>query len=361
MKITGMDAVTLAPSAGAQGEFVGMQMIMAYHRKKGSKRNVVIIPDSAHGTNPASSALCGYEVSQVKSDENGILSPGEVKKLLSENTAGLMVTIPNTLGIFERNISEISRMVHDAGGLVYCDGANLNAVVGLVDFKAMGVDAMHLNLHKTFSTPHGGGGPGSGPVAVSGPLKNFLPVPVVVKDKKGLRLSHDVADSIGRIKPFYGNFGVILRALAYILSLGEDGLKDVRENAVLNANYIRASLKDVYHLPYETDSFHEVVFSDKNFKERGIATLDIAKRLMDFGFHPPTVYFPLIVKGALMIEPTETESKEELDKFVEAMRTIAREIDENPDILHSAPNNLGIKRLDEVYAAKNPRLTWFDK
>ena len=358
-RITGMDAITLQPSAGAQGEFVGMQMIMAYHRKNGSKRNLVIIPDSAHGTNPASSALCGFEVIELKSNERGMLAPEEVKKLMNDNIAGLMVTIPNTLGIFEENITEIARIVHDAGGLVYCDGANLNAIVGLVDFKSMGVDVMHINLHKTFATPHGGGGPGSGPVAVREILKEFLPAPVVAKDKKGYRLNYEIPNSIGRVKPFYGNFGIIIRALAYVLSLGEEGIKMVRENAVLNANYIKASLKDVYHLPYDAPSLHEAVFSDKNFKEQHISTLDIAKRLMDYGFHPPTIYFPLIVKGALMIEPTESESKNEIDKFIEAMRIIATEIQENPDILHSAPNNLGIKRLDEVHAAKNPVLTWF--
>jgi glycine dehydrogenase subunit 2 len=271
------------------------------------------------------------------------------------------VTIPNTLGIFEENILQVSKIVHDAGGLVYCDGANLNAIVGLVDFKAMGVDAMHINLHKTFSTPHGGGGPGSGPVAVRECLKEFLPVPLVVKDKKGYSLNYNLPHSIGRMKPFHGNFGIIVRALAYILSLGEEGLKAVREGAVLNANYIKTCLKDLYDLPYQANSLHEVIFSEKTFKDKHIATLDVAKRLMDFGFHPPTVYFPLIVKGSLMIEPTETESKEELDKFIEAMRAIATEIDENPDILHKAPHNLGIKRLDEVYAAKNPILTWSDK
>lgn len=357
-RITGMDAATVMPSAGAQGEFVGMQMIMAYQKKAGSQKDLILIPDSAHGTNPASSALCGYRVEEVKSNERGILSVEEIKTHMNDKVAGIMVTNPNTLGIFEENIVDIARLIHDAGGLVYCDGANLNALVGLVDFKAMGVDAMHINLHKTFSTPHGGGGPGSGPVVVSERLKDFLPVPVIVKEKKGFALSYDVLSSIGRVKPFFGNFGIIVRALAYILSLGEEGLKRVREDAVLNANYIKAGLKDVYHLPYGTPSLHEVVFSEKFLKDKGIATLDVAKRLMDFGFHPPTVYFPLIVKGAIMIEPTETESKEDLDRFIEAMRTIAKEAQEDPEILHSAPNNLGIKRLDEVYAAKNPKLTW---
>ncbi len=358
--ITGMDAVTLSPSAGAQGEFVGMQMIMAYHRKNESGKDIVIIPDSAHGTNPASSALCNYRVVTVKSDERGMLSPSKLKEVMSDKVAGLMVTCPNTLGIFEENISEISDIIHEAGGLVYCDGANLNAVLGLVDFREMGVDVMHMNLHKTFSTPHGGGGPGSGPVAIRDILSDFLPVPLIEKEKDGFIFKYDIPDSIGRLRPFYGNFGVIIRALTYILSLGEEGLKAVREGAVLNSNYIKAHLKGIYHLPYESKSLHEVVLSDKNFKDDRVSTLDIAKRLMDFGFHAPTVYFPLIVKGALMIEPTETESKAEIDRFIEAMKTIAKEIKENPDILHSAPNNLGIKRLDEVHAAKNPKLTWSD-
>ena len=356
--ITGLDAVSLAPSAGAQGEFTGMQMIMAYHRENKSDKDLVIIPDSAHGTNPASSALCGYKIVQVESNEQGILSPQAVEKVVSDKVAGLMVTCPNTLGVFEKNIKEISKIIHDRGGLVYCDGANLNAVIGLVDFKEMGVDVMHMNLHKTFSTPHGGGGPGSGPVAVSETLKDYLPVPLVVKEKDAFVLSYGVPNTIGRLKPFYGNFGIIVRALAYILSLGEKGIKKVREDAVLNANYVKHSLKEDYHLPYDTDCLHEVVFSDRNFKENGISAFDIAKRLMDYGFHAPTVYFPLIVKGALMIEPTETESKREIDRFIKAMKDISREIKENPDVLHSAPNNLGIKRLDEVHAAKNPILTW---
>lgn len=360
-EITGMDAVTVVPSAGAQGEFVGMQMIMAYHRKNETNRDLVIIPDSAHGTNPASSALCGYNVVQVRSDENGMISPAALKEVMNERIAGLMVTCPNTLGIFEKDIAQLCKIVHEAGGLVYCDGANLNAVVGLVDFKEMGVDVMHMNLHKTFSTPHGGGGPGAGPVAVNDTLKDFLPVPVVSKEKDRYVLNYGISDTIGRIKPFHGNFGVIIRALAYILSLGEDGLKAVRENAVLNANYIKAKLKDSYHLPYSSDSLHEVVFSDRDLKEYKVSTLDIAKRLMDYGFHAPTVYFPLIVKGALMIEPTETESREELDRFIDVMKSIAIEAKENPDKLHNAPNNLGIRRLDEVHAAKNPKLTWFEE
>ncbi len=355
-EITGMDRVTLQPAAGAQAELTGMLMVRAYHRELGKQRKKVLIPDSAHGTNPASCALCGFQVVQVPSDERGLLSPREISSRLDQDVAALMLTNPNTLGLFEEDILEISEMVHRAGGLVYCDGANLNALTGVARVGDMGVDLVHMNLHKTFSTPHGGGGPGAGPLGVKASLEPFLPVPRVEKEGDGFSLQEDFPKSIGRIKAFYGHFGVLVRAYAYLLSQGPGGLREATRKAVLNANYLRVALKDLYHLPYDRLCKHECVFSDRNQARFGVQALDIAKRLMDYGFHPPTIYFPLIVKGALMVEPTESETPETLGKFVEAMRSIAREAQEEPEKVRSAPHLTKLGRLDEVAAARKPVL-----
>ena len=355
-EITGMDAVTLQPAAGAQGELTGMLLIHAYHRSKGRKPKKIIVPDTAHGTNPASAALCGFEPVSVSSDEKGILSIESVAKAMDEETAGIMITNPNTLGLFEENIKQIADIVHTKGGLVYGDGANMNAVMGIIDPRQIGIDVMHLNLHKTFSTPHGGGGPGSGPVCVRKILEPFLPVPRIVARKGSYSLSEDFPDSIGKLHAFYGNFGVMVRAYSYIRSMGADDLKKASQLAVLNANYIKESLKGIFHLPYDRPCMHECVFTDKSQAEKKILTLDIAKRLMDYGFHPPTIYFPLVVNGAMMIEPTETESKDELDLFIEALRAIAEEVNKDPELLHKAPSKTKLRRLDEVGAARKPRL-----
>ena len=354
-EVTGMDAATLQPAAGAHGELTAMLLFHAYHKSKGEKRSKILIPDTAHGTNPASASLCGYESVGVKSNEDGILSVESLEAIMDEDTVGVMVTNPNTLGLFEENIRKVAEIVHGKGGLVYCDGANLNAVMGVVKMGKIGIDAIHLNLHKTFSTPHGGGGPGAGPVCVVEKLAPFLPVPRVVKDGGLFNLKYDFPESIGKIHAFYGNFGVLIRACSYILSMGKD-LKTASQCAVLNANYIKERLKDVYHLPYDRPCMHECVFTDKIQEEHGVATLDIAKRLIDYGFHPPTVYFPLVVHGAIMIEPTDTESKETIDQFVEAMRAIAKEAEENPELLKQAPTKPKVGRLDEVAAARKPCL-----
>lgn len=353
-EIMGMDKFTLQPSAGAHSELTGLFIINAYHREKGNKRKNIIIPDSAHGTNPASVTMAGYNTVTVDSDEKGRVDIKKLSKLLDENTAGLMLTNPNTLGLFDENILKISEMVHDAGGLVYYDGANLNAIMGIAKPRDMGFDIVHLNLHKTFSTPHGGGGPGSGPIGVTKELSKFLPVPTVELNNKGrYYLDYDRKDSVGKVKAFYGNFNVLIKAYSYILSLGAKGLKRASQLAVLNANYLKKHLSKYYYLPYPEICMHEFVISAIWQKEKGIRALDIAKRLMDFGFHPPTIYFPLIVKEALMIEPTETENKETLDMFIKAMKQIAKESDKNPEILKSAPHKTPIKRLDEVKAAKD--------
>ncbi|MFH1873606.1 MAG: aminomethyl-transferring glycine dehydrogenase subunit GcvPB [Pseudomonadota bacterium] len=354
--IGGMDAVTLWPAAGSHGELTGMLMIRAYHTSQGNSRQKVIIPDSAHGTNPASAALCGYQVVQIKSNEEGVLDPEHVAAVMDEEVAAIMITNPNTLGVFEKHFGEIAKIVHDKGGLVYCDGANLNALMGYVRLGEIGCDVMHFNLHKTFGTPHGGGGPGAGPVGVKKILEPFLPNPIVVKDNKGNFKLETASQSIGRIKSFYGNFSVLVRAYVYLKELGSAGLQRATELAVLNANYIRARLKNAYHLPYNDHVLHECVFSDKIQNEYGIKTLDIAKRLMDYGFHPPTVYFPLIVPGALMIEPTETENKQLLDSFCEAMLAIAEEAKNNPELVKNAPHKTFRARLDEVKAAREPCL-----
>jgi len=355
-EITGMEAVSLQPAAGAQGELTGMLLIHACHESRGSRRTKIIVPDTAHGTNPASAALCGYRPVPVASNDAGVLTPEAVAQVMDEETAGIMVTNPNTLGLFEEHIREIAGVVHGKGGLVYGDGANMNAVMGIMDAGRIGVDVLHLNLHKTFSTPHGGGGPGSGPVCVNRELEPFLPVPRIVREGERYELSESFPRSVGRLHAFYGNFGVMIKACAYILSMGVDDLEKASRLAVLNANYVKQRLKDLFDLPYDRPCMHECVFTDKRQKGTKITTLDIAKRLMDYGFHPPTIYFPLVVSGSLMVEPTETESKDELDRFVEAMRTIAGEAEENPDLLLNAPNHCRLRRLDETAAARRPCL-----
>jgi len=358
-EITGLKRFTLQPAAGAQGELCGMKMVRAYHTACGNPRQKVIIPDTAHGTNPASAHLAGYRVVEVKSGPAGYLQVEAIKPLLDEQVAAIMLTNPNTLGVFEREVGEIARLMHQAGALVYCDGANLNSLMGIARPGDMGVDVLQVNLHKTFSTPHGGGGPGSGPVGVSEKLVPFLPVPVVEKDASG-RFFFDYRrpQSIGRMKAFYGNFAIMVRAYSYIRELGGEGLRRATELAVLNANYLRARLSKFLKPAVETPSLHEAVFSDEVFEGLGIATLDVAKRLLDYGFHPPTVYFPLVVHGALMIEPTETESKETLDEFISAMEKILDEARRQPDLLHGAPHHTHVGRLDEVAAAREPKLHW---
>jgi glycine dehydrogenase subunit 2 len=355
-EITGMEAVSLQPAAGAHGELAGMLLIYTYHKGKGSQRSKIIIPDTAHGTNPASAALCGYRPVPVKSNEQGVLSTDTIADVMDEETAGIMVTNPNTLGLFEDNIKEIAEVVHAKDGLVYCDGANMNAVMGIVDMNEIGIDVLHLNLHKTFSTPHGGGGPGSGPVCVNKILEPFLPIPRIVKDDGQYVLSENFPESIGKLDTFHGHFGVMVKAYSYILSMGAEGLKKASQLAVLNANYIKEKLKGVFHLPYDRPCMHECVFTDKNQAENKVTTLDMAKRLMDHGFHPPTVYFPLVVQGAIMIEPTETESKEDIDRFIDALQHIAQEAKENPQNLQAAPTRCKVTRLDETTAARKPCL-----
>ncbi len=355
-EITGMDAASLQPAAGAQGELCGMLIIHAHHACNGSDRDRIIVPDTAHGTNPASAALCRYTPVRVESNEHGILSPEAVAAVMDEAVAGIMITNPNTLGLFEEHIREIADIVHSQGGLVYCDGANMNAVMGIADMRAMGVDVLHLNLHKTFSTPHGGGGPGAGPVCVRKDLERFLPVPRVLEDNGSYRLSDDFPDSVGKLHAFFGSFGVMVKAYSYILTMGPH-LKRASELAVLNANYVKERLKDVLHLSYDRPCMHECVFSDKFQRSKQVTTLDMAKRLIDYGFHPPTIYFPLVVAGALMIEPTETESKENLDLFIDAVKAIVNEAEENPDLLREAPTLTRVRRLDETEAARHPCLT----
>jgi glycine dehydrogenase subunit 2 len=355
-EITGLDAVSLQPGAGAQGELAGMLIFHAWHRHQGRPRSKILVPDTAHGTNPASAALCGYTAVPVKSGADGILSPETVAAAMDEDTAGIMVTNPNTIGLFEEHIRAIAGIVHAKGGLVYCDGANMNAVLGRVDMGRIGIDVLHLNLHKTFSTPHGGGGPGAGPICVARRLEPFLPVPRVVVRDGVFRWSEDFPLSIGKLQAFWGNTGVLVRAYSYILSMGAENLKRVSELAVLNANYIKERLKGTYHLPFDRPCMHECVFSDKLQQADRVTTLDIAKRLMDYGFHPPTVYFPLVVPGAIMIEPTETESKENLDLFIASMQAIAAEARDNPETLRQAPTRCKRRRLDETAAARKPCL-----
>lgn len=354
-EVTGMDAISLQPAAGAHGEFSGMLVFHAYHKHKGSRRTKIIVPDTAHGTNPASAALCGFSPVNVKSNERGVLSAATIAEVMDEETAGIMVTNPNTLGFFEENIREIAEVVHAKGGLVYADGANMNAVMGIVSVGDIGVDVLHLNLHKTFSTPHGGGGPGAGPICVKKHLEPFLPVPRVIEENGKYSLSYDFPLSVGKLHAFYGNVGIMLRAYSYIRSLGA-GLKDVSRLAVLNANYIKEKLRDTLHLPYDRPCMHECVFSDKNQVQYKVSTLDMVKRLIDYGFHPPTIYFPLVVHGAIMIEPTESESKEEIDLFIEAFKEVVREAETDPEKLLNAPYNTRVSRMDETGAARNPRL-----
>ncbi|HKD59820.1 MAG TPA: aminomethyl-transferring glycine dehydrogenase subunit GcvPB [Terracidiphilus sp.] len=359
IEITGMEAITLQPAAGAHGEFTGILLIRAWHESQGNPRRKVLIPDSAHGTNPATAAICGYQVENIKSNSLGGIDVDALAKQVDEDTAALMLTNPSTLGVFENEIHKIAEILHAKGALLYMDGANMNALVGKVRPGDFGVDVMHLNLHKTFSTPHGGGGPGSGPVACKKFLELFLPTPVLYTKEDGTKhWQYDRPKSVGRVRAFYGNTGMFIRALAYILANGPDGLRQTTEDAVLNANYIRKNLEDLYELPYKTPSMHEVVFSDKRQAAKGVKTGDIAKRLIDYGFHPYTVSFPLIVHGALMIEPTESESLEELDLFIAAMRSIAKEVEENPELVKTAPHSTRVSRLDEVQAARRPVLRW---
>ncbi|MEO8217184.1 MAG: aminomethyl-transferring glycine dehydrogenase subunit GcvPB [Acidobacteriota bacterium] len=358
-EIFGMPRVTLQPVAGAHGELTGILMIHKALASSGNARRHVLIPDSAHGTNPASANFAGYTVKELKSNSRGTVDLDVLEKAVTEDTAALMITVPNTLGIFEDQIKAIADILHSKGAYLYCDGANLNSFVGVARPGQMGIDVIHSNLHKTFSTPHGGGGPGAGPVGVAESLIPFLPAPTVERREDGsFYLDYDRPHSIGRVRAFNGNFGVLVRALSYIRNMGADGLRRIAQIAVLNANYLRARLRGAYHLPYEAPTLHEVVFSDKRQNAFDVHTLDIAKRLMDYGFHPPTIYFPLIVSGAMMIEPTESEPKEELDAFCEAMLAIARECEERPELVRTAPHTTPVRRLDEARAARQPILRW---
>jgi len=358
-RVGGFARVTLQPAAGAHGELCGLMMMRAYHQDRGKPRHKVLIPDSAHGTNPASCTVNGFSTVQLTTSDRGYLLPEAVKAVLDDDVAGIMVTNPNTLGLFEQHIAEIAELVHRAGGLVYMDGANLNALMGHFRPGDVGVDVMHFNLHKTFATPHGGGGPGAGPVGVSQALVPFLPIPTVEKRADGsYTLDEARPKSIGRVRSFHGNFGVLLRAYAYIRELGGAGLKAATDAAVLNANYLRAQVRELLHVQFPDRCMHEVVASDHDLKATGVTTLDIAKRLMDYGFHPPTVYFPLVVHGALMIEPTETETPQTLDCFVAALREIVKDAHERPEEVKSAPHATGLTRLNETQAARKPKLRY---
>ena len=350
--IAGMDGISLQPAAGAHGEMTGIKIIRAFHEEKGNPRSKIILPDSAHGTNPASATISGYHTVQIKSDTDGLVDVDDLKAHLDDEVACFMLTNPNTLGLFESRVLEIAEAVHDAGALLYMDGANLNALMGIVRPGDIGFDVLHFNLHKTFSTPHGGGGPGSGPVGVKAYLADFLPSPIIVEKDDEYAFDHNRPKSIGKVQGFYGNFGVMVKAYVYIRMLGSKGLNKVSENAILNANYLMSKLKDRYLLPYDRYAMHEFVLSGDWQKEKGVKTLDMAKRLLDYGVHAPTVYFPLIVHEALMIEPTETESKEGLDCFAEAMMLIADESENNPNLLHDAPTKTPVSRLDEGLAAR---------
>ncbi|HIN05437.1 MAG TPA: glycine dehydrogenase subunit 2 [Dehalococcoidia bacterium] len=361
-EITGLHAVSLATLAGAHGEFAGMLMIRAYHQARGdTARRKVAIPDSAHGTNPASAAMAGFDVVELASDKNGNVDLEALHEVAGPDLAGVMITLPSTLGLFDTNIVEVCKVVHEAGGLVYGDGANMNALLGRVKLGELGFDVAHLNLHKTFSTPHGGGGPGAGPVCVGETLAPFLPAPVVIHQGDSNGAAYNLAEpehTIGKMSGFHGNFGVLVRAYTYIRTLGADGMKEISGNAVLNANYVMQALKDTYYLPYDRACMHEAVFSADWQKSRGVSGLEIAKRLLDYGFHSPTLYFPMIVHEALMIEPTESETLETLDSFIQAMRDIDREISENPDFVRQSPHTTPVSRLDEAQAARRPDLRW---
>lgn len=357
-EITGMDRVTFQPVAGAHGELTGMMLIKAYHRSRNEHRRKVLVPDSAHGTNPASAAMAGYSIVEIPSDGRGLVDLEALRAAVDNDTAALMLTNPNTLGLFEQDIIEIAEAVHAAGGLLYYDGANLNAIMGYARPGDMGFDVVHLNLHKTFATPHGGGGPGSGPVGVKEHLVPFLPVPLVEPGENGYRLKWDLPMSIGKIHGYYGNFGVVVKAYTYLVMMGAAGLKKASADAVLNANYLMQRLKKTYDLPFDRTCKHEFVLSARKQKKKGVSAADIAKALLDYGFHPPTVYFPLIVEEALMIEPTETEDKKTLDQFARAMEEISRLADEDPAYITSAPHTTPVRRLDEVRAARHPRVRW---
>jgi glycine dehydrogenase subunit 2 len=357
-EITGMDAVTLQPAAGAHGEFTGILMIRALLETRGNPRKKILVPDSAHGTNPATAMMVGYSVTNIKSNDRGMVDLKVLERATTEEVAGLMITNPNTVGVFEENIRKICSIMHDKGALVYMDGANMNALVGIVRPGELGIDVMHLNLHKTFSTPHGGGGPGSGAVAVQNVLTPFLPSPRLEREGDQWKWNYDLPQSVGRVRAYYGNFGVLVRALSYIMAHGGNGLRQATLDALLNANYLRTLLEPHYELAYRAPSMHECVFSDDRQAKRGVRTGDIGKRLIDYGFHPYTVSFPLIVRGALMIEPTETESKLELDLFADAMISIAKEAEENPELVLTAPHSTRIRRVDEVTAARRPILRW---
>jgi len=359
IEIFGMPRVTLQPVAGAHGELTGILMVHKALSTSGNARKYILIPDSAHGTNPASAAFAGYQIKELKSNSRGTVDIDTLAAAVTEDVAALMITVPNTLGVFESDIKRFADILHEKGAYLYCDGANLNSFVGIARPGDMGIDVIHSNLHKTFSTPHGGGGPGAGPVGVSKRLVPFLPTPTIERRDDGtFYLDHGHPESIGRVRAFNGNFNVLVRALTYMRSMGPDGLRRIAQIAVLNANYIRARLRGSYHLPYDAPSLHEVVFSDKLQTPKDVHTLDIAKRLMDYGFHPPTIYFPLIVAGALMIEPTESEPKEELDAFCDAMIAIAKECEERPELVRSAPHTTPVRRLDEARAARQPVLRW---
>ena len=356
--ITGMAATTLQPSAGSQGEFVGLLIMQKYHQSKNNKKKYIIIPESAHGTNPASVILAGFEVIQVGTNDKGCLDIDDLKSKMSDEVAGMMLTQPNTLGIFEQDISEIAKIIHDVDGLLYMDGANLNAMLGISRPVDMGFDIVHMNLHKTFSTPHGGGGPGAGPIGVVEKLKKHLPAPIIVKSKDNYILDYNVSDSVGRIHSFYGNVGVLVRAYCYIKTLGSEGLVNVSRNAIINANYIKNKLGKAYSIPFSKGTMHEFVISAQSQKERGLKALDIAKIILDHGFHAPTIYFPINVKESMMIEPTETESKETLDTFIKLMLDIDVKIDENIDKLLDSPLNTPVRRLNETKANRELNLNW---
>jgi glycine dehydrogenase subunit 2 len=357
-EISGMDHVSLQPSAGAQGELTGLMLIRACLRARGDPRKKIIVPDTAHGTNPASSTLCGYDVVQISSNERGVIDAATVAKAMDESVAALMITNPNTLGLFETNIEAITEAVHASGGMVYLDGANLNALMGIAKPGHMGIDVLHMNLHKTFSTPHGGGGPGAGPVAVKHVLADYLPVPRIVKRDERFEFDESAPQSVGRVRSFFGNFGILVRAYAYILSLGGNGLEEVSRMALLNANYLRKKLEKSYQIAFNEPCMHECIFTDRLQQRSGVSTLDIAKRLLDYGHHPPTIYFPLVVSGALMIEPTETETRETLDEFIDAMLAIAQEAKDYPELVKNAPYSTPVRRLDEARAARKPVLRW---
>lgn len=355
--ITGMDAVCLQPHAGAHGELLGLMLIRAYHQDKKTGKDVILVPNSAHGTNPASVTVCGFKPLEVGSLADGNVDIDDLKSKMNDKVAGIMLTIPNTVGIFEQNILTITKLVHDAGGLCYMDGANMNALMGMVKPADMGIDVMHLNLHKSFGTPHGGGGPGAGAVGVNSVLTGYLPVPVVKESNGVYTRDYSLPKSIGKITAFMGNFGVLVRAYVYLKILGKEGVTQIAENAVLNANYAFSRLKKYYHAPIERTCMHEFVITDKNLPNH-VTTLDVAKRLLDYGYHPPTIYFPLIIKGVMMIEPTETETKENIDGFVDTLIKIQEEAEKSPELVKNAPFDTPVKRLDEVSAARKPCLNW---